>query len=51
MWYKSDLQELELKDEKEQVIESLEVQNRCSEESVKGFQFSEGRWASLVAQW
>ena len=51
MWYESDLQELELKDETEQVMESLEVQNRCPEGSVKGFQFSEGRWASLVVQW
>ena len=40
IWYESDLQELELKDEKEQVIDSLEVQNKCSRESVKGFQFS-----------
>ena len=51
MWYESDLQELELKDEIEQGMESLEVENSCPKESVKGFQFSEGRWASLVVQW
>ena len=51
MWYESDLQELDLKDEIEQVMESLEVKNSCPKESVKGFQFSEGRWASLVVHW
>ena len=32
-----ELQGIELEDETEQVMESLDVQNTCPEESVKGF--------------